>query len=71
MVLDAYFQLIFMIPSTLILYKKIINCKKMEGWYAKKYANKVGRMHESKGHVLAKPHPYIFFTLHLGSILES
>ena len=34
----------------------------MKGWHAKKYANKV---HESKGHVLAKPHPYIFFTLQL------
>ena len=22
-------------------------------------------MHESKGHILAKPHPYIFFTLQL------
>ena len=31
----------------------------------KKYANKVGMMHESKGHILAKPHPYIFFTLQL------
>jgi len=28
-------------------------------------------MHESKGHVLAKPHPYIFSTLQLDSILES
>ena len=35
------------------------------GWHAKKYANKVGMMHESKGHALAKPHPYIFFTLQL------
>ena len=28
-------------------------------------------MHESKGHILAKLHPYIFFTLQLDSILES
>ena len=48
LVLDAYLQLIFVTPSTLILYKKIINCKKMLGWYAEKYANKVGMMHESK-----------------------
>ena len=34
----------------------------MSGWHAKKYANKVGMMHESKGHILANPHPYIFFT---------
>ena len=28
--------------------------------------NKVGMMHESKGqHIIAKPHPYIFFTLQL------
>ena len=30
------------------------------GMACKKYANKVGMMHKSKGHVLAKPHPYIF-----------
>jgi len=36
----------------------------MKGWHAKKYANKVGN-------VLAKLHPYIFFTLQLDSILLS
>jgi len=36
----------------------------MQGWHAKTYANKIGMMHES-------PHPYIFFTLQLDSILES
>jgi len=36
-----------------------------------KYVNKVGMMHESKGHILANPHPYIFITLKLDSILES
>ena len=30
-----------------------------------RYANKVGMMHESKSHVLAKFHPYIIFTLQL------
>jgi len=34
----------------------------MQGWHAKKYANKVGMMHESKVNILAKPHHYIFFT---------
>ena len=43
----------------------------MKGWHAKRYANKVEMMHESKGQILAKPHPYIFFTLQLDSILES
>ena len=28
-------------------------------WYAKKYANKVVMMHESKSQCLAKSHPYI------------
>ena len=32
---------------------------------------KVGMMHESKGHVLAKPYPYIIFTLQLDSAWES
>jgi len=32
-----------------------------------KYANKVGMMHEAKVNILAKPHPYIFFTLQLDS----
>ena len=41
------------------------------GWHAKKYANKVGMMHESKVNVLAKPHPYTFFTLLLDSGWES
>jgi len=31
----------------------------------------IGMMHETKVNVLAKPHPYIFFTLQLDSILES
>ena len=43
----------------------------MKGWHAKRYAIKVEMMHESKGHILAKPHRYIFFTLQLDSILES
>jgi len=43
----------------------------MYGCHAKKYANKVGMMDESKSQVMAKPHPYIVFTLQLDSILES
>ena len=35
--------------------------KKMYGWQAKKYANKVG-WYDSEGKFI-KPHPYIFFTL--------
>ena len=43
----------------------------MLGWHAKKYANKVGMMHESEGQRIAKLHPYTFFTLQLDSIHES
>ena len=34
--------------------------KKMYGWHAKKYTNKVGMIHGSKVNDLAKPHLYIF-----------
>ena len=35
-----------------------------------KVCKQVGMLHESKGDVLAKPRPYIFFTLQLDSVLE-
>ena len=44
-----------------LLVYKIINCKKMQGWYAKKYANKVGMMHESKGQRIGKAPSLQFF----------
>ena len=36
--------------------------------HAKKYANKVGMMDESKGQHNSKPHPYIFFTRQTASL---
>ena len=41
-----------------------------DAWYAKKYANKAGMMHESKGlNVLAKPHPYILILTWMVAVL--
>ena len=38
-------------------------CKKIQGWHAKKYANKVGMMHESKGQRIGKaPSLHLFHT---------
>ena len=39
--------------------------------HAKNYANKAGMMHESKGHVLAKPHGYIFDSTVISSTADS
>ena len=41
------------------MYKEVGIC------HAKKYANKVGM--KAKVNIMAKPHPYIFFTLQLDS----
>jgi len=37
----------------------------MLGWHAKKYANKVGMMHESKGQCIGKAPSLHIFTLQL------
>ena len=41
------------------------------GMHAKNYSNKAGMMLESKGHVLAKPHGYIFDSTVISSTADS